>query len=125
MSSTAGSAVADANRVLVGDRGLPAQSVRERVLEFMQSHPTAWRAKPLAAKLRIKVELLRAELLRLQREGMLVSCTVSAPNRQPQEEYRIAAHARVVDLYKFTIGKKETSRRSRPTGAGRTRPKRP
>jgi len=125
VSSTAGSAVAHADRVLVAERALSAQSVRERVLEFMQSHPTAWRSKPLAAKLRIKVELLRTELLRLQGEGKLVSCTVSAPHRQPQEEYRIAAHARTADLYKFTIGKKGTAGRSSPPGAARPRGRRP
>jgi predicted ArsR family transcriptional regulator len=86
---------------------LPAQPVRERVLDFMKSNPTAWRAKTLAAKLGIKMEPLRQELLRLQGEGKLVSCTVSAPNRQPQEEYRIAANALAVDLRKFVISSKK------------------
>lgn len=86
---------------------LPARPVRERVLDFMKSNPSAWRAKALATKLGIKVDLLRQELLRLQGEGKLVSCTVSAPNRQTQEEYRIAANALSVDLRKFVISSKK------------------
>lgn len=87
---------------------LPAQPVRERVLDFLKSNPTAWRAKALAAKLGIKIGPLRQELSRLQGEGKLVSCTVSAPNRPPQEEYRIAANALAVDLRKFIISSKKT-----------------
>jgi hypothetical protein len=86
---------------------LSAQPVRERVLDFMKSNPTAWRAKTLAAKLGIKIEPLRQELLRLQGEGKLVSCIVSAPNRPPQEEFRIAANALAVDLRKFVISTKK------------------
>lgn len=94
---------------------LPAQPVRERVLDFMKSNPTAWRPKALAAKLGIKIEPLREELLRLQDEGKLVSCIVSAPNRPPQEEYRIAANALAVDLRKFVISTKK-AQSPRPGG---------
>jgi len=97
-------------RVLVADRALAAQRVRERVLEFMKSNPTAWRAKTLAARLGIKVEHLRAELNRLHGEGKLVSCTVSAPNQRPQEEYRIAANALPFNLRQFVISKKTAPR---------------
>ncbi len=96
--------------MLVADRALTAQRVRERILDFMKTNPTAWRAKPLAARLGIKVEHVRAQLNHLNGEGKLVSCTVSAPNQLPQEEYRIAANALPFNLRQFVISKKTAPR---------------
>ena len=124
MRSTTESAPADATTTLIAERSLQAQSVRERVLEFMRSHPTSWRTSALATKLRIKVVLLRVELVRLEGEGTLVSCTVSAPGRKPQPEYRIAANALSVDPPKFVIGKKKAAELPSPAGLALARPTR-
>lgn len=73
------------------DRTVAIQSLRESVLDFMTSNPVAWRTKALAVKLGVDVMRLGPELLQLNVEGKLVSCTVTAPGRRTQEEYRIAA----------------------------------
>jgi len=123
VSSTTESAPADATTTLIAQR-LQAQSVRERVLEFLRSNPTAWRTNALASKLGIKVVLLRGELVRLERERTLVSCTVSAPGRKPQPEYRIAANALSFDPPKFVIGKKKAADLPNPAGLAPARPTR-
>ncbi|TMG76874.1 MAG: hypothetical protein E6H80_02530 [Betaproteobacteria bacterium] len=71
-------------------------SLRESVLEFMTSNPTAWRIKALSAKLGVG--------------GKLVSCTVTAPGRRPQEEYRIAAIQLKFNPHHFVISKKTNVR---------------
>ena len=124
MSNGTGTAATNATDTLIAERSLQAQSARERVLEFMRSHPTAWRTSALAAKLGIKVNLLRGELVRLEGEGTLVSCTVSAPGRKPQPEYRIAANALSVDPPKFVIGKKKAADLPNPAGLAPARPTR-
>jgi hypothetical protein len=85
-------------------------SLRESVLEFMTSNPTAWRIKALAAKLGVGAKLVELELLRLNAEGKLVSCTVSAPGRLPQEEYRIAAIEQKLNPHHFVISRKTNVR---------------
>src|SRR5713101_632936 len=72
-------------------------SLRESVLAFMTSNPTAWRIKALAAELGVGVQRMGLELSQLNAEGKLVSCTVRAPGRQPEEEYRIAATEQKMD----------------------------
>ncbi len=84
--------------------------LRESVLEFMTSNPTAWRIKALAAKLGVGVKLVGPELSRLSAEGKLVSCTVTAPGRRPQEEYRIAAIQLKFNPHHFVISKKTNVR---------------
>ncbi|MGH8677701.1 MAG: hypothetical protein ACREUQ_05040 [Burkholderiales bacterium] len=86
------------------------QSLRECVLDFMISNPTAWRAKALAEQLRVGVERVGVELLRLNAEGKLVSCTVSAPGKPPQAEYRIAANELKSAPKPFVISRKTNVR---------------
>ena len=85
-------------------------ALRESVLEFMTTNPTAWRIKALAAKLGVGAKLVELELSRLNAEGKLVSCTVSAPGRLPQEEYRIAAIEQKLDPHHFVISRKTNVR---------------
>ena len=85
-------------------------SLRESVLEFMTSNPTAWRIKALAAKLGVGARLVELELSRLSADGKLVSCTVSAPGRIPQEEYRIAAIQQKLNPHHFVISRKTNVR---------------
>jgi len=85
-------------------------SLRESVLEFMTSNPTAWRIKALAARLGVGARLVELELSRLSAEGKLVSCTVSAPGRIPQEEYRIAAIQQKLNPHHFVISRKTNVR---------------
>src|SRR5260370_37840309 len=85
-------------------------SLRERVLEFMTSNPTAWRIKALAAKLGVGAQRMGLELSRLNAEGKLVSCTVKAPGRRPEEEYRIAATEQKLDPHRFGISRKTNVR---------------
>jgi predicted ArsR family transcriptional regulator len=85
-------------------------SLRESVLEVMTSNPTAWRIKALAAKLGVGAKLVELELSRLNAEGKLVSCTVSAPGRLPQEEYRIAAIEQKANPHHFVISRKTNVR---------------
>ena len=85
-------------------------SLRESVLDFMTSNPTAWRIEALAAKLGVGVQRMGQELSRLNAEGKLVSCTVSAPGRTPQEEYRIAAIEQKANPHHFVISRKTNVR---------------
>src|SRR5207245_2442482 len=50
------------------------------------------------------------QLSRLGAEGKLVSCTVTAPGRRPQEEYRIAAIQLKFNPHHFVISKKTNVR---------------
>ena len=59
-------------------------SLRESVLAFMTSNPTAWRIKALAAKLGVGVQRMGLELSQLNAEGKLVSCTVRLPAGSPR-----------------------------------------
>jgi len=93
-------------------------SLRESLLDFMTTNPIAWRIKPLAAKLGVGVQRMGLELSRLNAEGKLVSCTVSAPGRQPEEEYRIAAIEQKVDPHHFVISRKTNVRLRGPRAAG-------
>jgi len=101
-------------------------NVRKRVLEYMREHPIPWRAGILARKLRTPAESTRQALSQLTREGFLVSCTVTAREQPPQEEYRIAAHTVSADLYKFVISTKSatggpaSAEMRRTTGARKT-----
>ncbi len=70
-------------------------SLRESVLAFMTSNPTA---------------RMGLELSQLNAEGKLVSCTVKAPGRQPEEEYRIAATEQKMDPHHFVISRKTNVR---------------
>jgi predicted ArsR family transcriptional regulator len=85
-------------------------SLRESVLDFMTSNPTAWRIKALAAKLGVGAQNLGLELSRLNAEGKLVSCTVKAPGRRPLEEYRIAAIELKMNPHHFVISRKTNVR---------------
>jgi hypothetical protein len=93
-------------------------SLRESVLDFMTSNPIAWRIKPLAAKLGVGVERVGIELSRLSAEGKLVSCTVSAPGRRPEAEYRIAALEQKMDPHHFVISRKTNVRMRGPRAGG-------
>ena len=86
--------------------------MRDSVLEFMTTNPTAWRIEALAVELRIGVQRMGEELSQLSAEGKLVSCTVSAPGRRPEEEYRIAAIEQKLVPHRFVI------RKGRPRGPG-------
>ena len=81
-------------------------SLRESVLAFMTTNPTAWRIKPLAAQLGVGVQHVGVELSHLIAEGKLVSCTVSAPGRGPEEEYRIAAIEQKLATHRFVINRR-------------------
>ena len=85
-------------------------SLRESVLDFMTSNPPAWRIKALAAKLGVGAQRMGLELSRLNAEGKLVSCTVKAPGRRPEEEYRIAATEQKLDPHHFVISRKTNVR---------------
>jgi len=76
----------------------------------MTSNPTAWRIEALAARLGVGVQRMGQELSRLNAEGKLVSCTVSAPGRLPQEEYRIAAIEQKLNPHHFVISRKTNVR---------------
>lgn len=88
-------------------------SLRQSVLEFMTTNPTAWRIEALAAKLGVGVQRMELELLGLNAEGKLVSCTVTAPGRRPEEEYRIAAIEQKLATHRFVVSKR---RGGRPRG---------
>lgn len=85
-------------------------SLRESVLDFMTANPTTWRIGALAAKLGVGVQRVGLELSRLNAEGKLVSCTVRAPGRRPEEEYRIAATEQKLDPHHFVISRKNNVR---------------
>lgn len=87
-------------------------------MNFMRSNPTAWRANTLAAKLKVGIEPLRRELSRLEGEGILVSCVVTAYNRRPQGEYRIAAYVKCLDARSFVIGSQKNGRAVKASVAG-------
>lgn len=86
-------------------------SLRQSLLDFMTTNPTAWRADVLAAQLGVGVQRMGLELSQLSAEGKLVSCTVSAPGRRPEEEYRIAAIEQKLASHRFVV-----TRRGRPRG---------
>src|SRR5438477_286903 len=92
------------------ESAMTSPSLRESVLAFMTSNPTAWRIKAVAAKLGVGVQRMGFELSQLNAEGKLVSCTVKAPGRQPEEEYRIAATEQRVDPHHFVISRQTTVR---------------
>src|SRR4029077_8661673 len=94
----------------VGNLSMTSLSLRESVLAFMTSNPTAWRIKALAAKLGVGVQRMGLELSQLNAEGKLVSCTVRTPGRQPEEEYRIAATEQKMDPHHFVISRKTNVR---------------
>src|SRR3979490_2065223 len=94
----------------VGNRPVTSLSLRDSVLEFMTSNPTAWRIKALAAKLGVGVQRVGLELSRLNAEGKLVSCTVKAPGRRPEGEDRIAATEQRLDPPHFVISRKTNVR---------------
>lgn len=98
--------------------GSRPQPVGTRILNFMQRNPTAWRANTLAARLKIGIEPVRRELSRLEREGILVSCVVTAHDRRPQGEYRIAAYVKRLDARNFVISRPEKSRAAKAPAAG-------
>jgi len=87
-------------------------SLRDSLLAFMTTNPTAWRIKPLAAKLGVGVQRMGVELSRLSAEGKLVSCTVSTPGQRPEEEYRIAAIEQKLASHRFVVSR----RAGRPRG---------
>ena len=87
-------------------------ALRKSVLDFMTTNPTAWRIKPLAAKLGVGVQRVGPELSQLIAEGKLVSCTVTAPGQHPEEEYRIAAIEQKLASHRFVV----TRRGGRPRG---------
>lgn len=86
-------------------------TLRQSLLEFMTTNPTAWRIDVLAAQLGVGVQRMGLELSQLSAEGKLVSCTVSAPGRRPEEEYRIAAIEQKLATHRFVV-----TRRGRPRG---------
>jgi hypothetical protein len=86
--------------------------LRGSLLDFMTANPTAWRIQALAAEFGVGVQRMEIELSRLNAEGKLVSCTVSAPGRRPEEEYRIAAIEQKLVPHRFVI------RKGRPRGPG-------
>jgi len=98
------------SKAVSGNSAVTTLSLRESVLEVMTSNPTAWRIKALAAKLGVSVKLVGLELSRLNAEGKLVSCTVTAPGRRPQEEYRIAAIQLKFNPHHFVISRKTNVR---------------
>jgi predicted ArsR family transcriptional regulator len=94
----------------VGIEPATSGSLRDSVLDFMTTNPTAWRIQALAVELGVGVQRMGLELSRLNAEGKLVSCTVSAPGRRPEEEYRIAAIEQKLVPHRFVI------RKGRPRG---------
>jgi predicted ArsR family transcriptional regulator len=93
-------------------------SLRESVLAFMTTNPTAWRIKALAAQLGVGVQRMGLELSQLSAEGKLVSCTVSAPGRRPEEEYRIAAIEQKLATHRFVVSRRGAGRPRGPRPAG-------
>lgn len=87
-------------------------TLRENLLAFMTTNPTAWRIGVLAEQLGVGVQRMGLELSQLSAEGKLVSCTVSAPGRRPEEEYRIAAIEQKLATHRFVV----TRRGGRPRG---------
>lgn len=85
-------------------------TLRESVLDFLTCYPTAWRTSALAAKLGVTVKCLEPELSQLKLEGKLISCTVQAPGRRPQQEYRIAAFLRQPKPREFVISRQTNVR---------------
>ncbi len=53
---------------------------------------------------------LRESVLEFMTSNQLVSCTVTAPGRRPQEEYRIAAIQLKFNPHHFVISKKTNVR---------------
>lgn len=96
--------------MLSKDHSPATLSLRDSVLNFMTSNPTAWRTKALAVKLGVDAQRMAVELAQLNAEGKLVSCTVRAPGGQPQEEYRIAAIELKSNPHKFIISRKKNVR---------------
>jgi predicted ArsR family transcriptional regulator len=96
----------------MGQVPVTSLSLRDSVLDFMTTNPTAWRIEALAVELGVGVQRMGLELSRLNAEGKLVSCTVSAPGRRPEEEYRIAAIEQKLVPHRFVI------RKGRPRGPG-------
>jgi predicted ArsR family transcriptional regulator len=86
-------------------------TLRQSLLDFMTTNPTTWRIDVLAAQLGVGVQRMGLELSQLSAEGKLVSCTVSAPGRRPEEEYRIAAIEQKLATHRFVV-----TRRGRPRG---------
>lgn len=86
-------------------------TLRQSLLDFMTTNPIAWRIDVLAAQLGVGVQRMGIELSQLSAEGKLVSCTVSAPGRRPEEEYRIAAIEQKLATHRFVV-----TRRGRPRG---------
>jgi hypothetical protein len=78
-------------------------SLRESLLDLMTTNPTTWRIGPLAEKLGVGVQRMGLELSQLISEGKLISCTVSAPGRRPEEEYRIAAIEQKLASHRFVV----------------------
>lgn len=93
-------------------------SLRQSVLEFMTTNPTAWRIEALAAKLGVGVQRMELELSGLNAEGKLVSCTVTAPGRRPEEEYRIAAIEQKLATHRFVVNRKRGGRPRGPRAPG-------
>ena len=91
-------------------------SLRESVLDFMTTNPTAWRIPALAVQLGVGVQRMELELSRLSAEGKVVSCTVSAPGRRPEEEYRIAAIEQKLASHRFVVRKAGRPRGPRSAG---------
>lgn len=106
----------------VGKSSASEGSIRERVLGFMREQPSAWRAAVLARRLRVPAEALRQTLSQLRQEGLLVSCTVTAPGQRPRVDYRIAARIQAVDLYRFVINKNASAARAASRSASTKRP---
>lgn len=93
------------------EQPITSPSLRQSLLDFMTTNPTAWRIDVLAAQLGVGVQRMGLELSQLSAEGKLVSCTVSAPGRRPEEEYRIAAIEQKLATHRFVV-----TRRGRPRG---------
>ncbi|HUL93296.1 MAG TPA: hypothetical protein VLV56_13205 [Burkholderiales bacterium] len=91
-------------------------SLRQSLLDFMTTNPTSWRIGVLAAQLGVGVQRMGLELSQLSAEGKLVSCTVSGPGRDPEEEYRIAAIEQKVASHRFVVTRRGRPRGPRPAG---------
>jgi predicted ArsR family transcriptional regulator len=81
-------------------------SLRESVLAFMTTNPTTWRIKALAKQLGVEVQRMGPELSQLIAEGKVVSCTVTAPGRRPEEEYRLAAIEQKLATHRFVVSRR-------------------
>lgn len=94
------------------------QTLRDILLAFMSSNPTAWNTRELAAKLELSAAAVGRELLQLSSEGKLVSCTVLTAGRPPEQEFRIAALEQKYSANEFVINKKTNIRlRTRRNGS--------